>query len=217
MRWMTIALACAASCGPKQVTHPAHGSSSTAEDGDATVDEATPVEPGDDSGGGGGDDAVEGDDTPPPSDTSKLSPDDQAMLEAHNTARAKHCAPPLTWSSELEAAAQKWADHLRDEGCGFEHSSTDYGENLAAGTTGAMPPEGVVQMWYDEKSKFDFKHGGFGMDTGHFTQLVWVGTTQVGCGMSQCNGFDVWVCNYAPPGNVDGEYRTNVLPTSCAK
>jgi hypothetical protein len=196
-----------AACGPRPMAQDTHAASGSSEPG---ADDPTPVEPpgsdvGDDDNAGGDDD----------SSGASLDQASQTILDETNKDRAAHCAPPLTWSDELAAVAQKWADHLRDEGCGFEHSSTEYGENLAGGTTGALPPEGVVSMWYDEKKDFNFKHGGFGMDTGHFTQLVWVGTTQMGCGMSQCNGMDLWVCNYDPAGNVDGEYRDNVKPTSC--
>jgi hypothetical protein len=72
-------------------------------------------------------------------------------------------------------------------------------------------------MWYDEVGSFDFDEGGFSKKTGHFTQVVWRGTKQIGCGVSQCNGMDVWVCQYDPPGNVRGQYRDNVLPRSCKK
>ena len=73
----------------------------------------------------------------------------------------------------------------------------------------------VVGMWYDELKKFSFRSGGFSMKTGHFTQVVWRGTRRVGCGKSQCNGLDVWICQYDPPGNVEGQYRENVLPLGC--
>jgi uncharacterized protein YkwD len=150
------------------------------------------------------------------SDTATATPADYtAILDEHNRVRADHCAPALTWSDELAATAQAWADHLRDASCAFEHSSTEYGENLAAGTSGTLSPADVVAMWYEEISLYNFKKGGFSMDTGHFTQVVWKGTKQVGCGVSQCRGLDVWVCNYDPPGNMDGEYKQNVLPTSC--
>jgi hypothetical protein len=55
------------------------------------------------------------------------------------------------------------------------------------------------------------------MQTGHFTQLVWVGTQRLGCGVAQCADMDVWVCRYDPPGNVQGRYQDNVLPTSCRR
>jgi uncharacterized protein YkwD len=138
-----------------------------------------------------------------------------ALLAAHNRVRAKHCAAPLAWSDELAAVAQKWADHLRDAGCAFEHSRTDYGENLAAGTEGTLDADGVVGMWYGEIDKYDFRRGGFSMETGHFTQVVWRATSRVGCGTSQCNGMTIWVCNYDPAGNVEGEYKENVRPRGC--
>jgi len=46
---------------------------------------------------------------------------------------------------------------------------------------------------------------------------VWRGTTEVGCGHSRCNGMDVWVCEYDPPGNWEGQYRENVLPVGCKR
>jgi uncharacterized protein YkwD len=141
----------------------------------------------------------------------------QRFVAAHNAVRAKHCAAPLTWSPKLAAVAQKWADTLRDKGCAFGHSGGQYGENLAAGTEGVLDPEATVKMWYDEIAKYRFPDGGFSMETGHFTQVVWRGTTQVGCGHAQCKGNDIWVCNYDPAGNWDGQYRENVLPASCKK
>jgi uncharacterized protein YkwD len=139
----------------------------------------------------------------------------ERFVAAHNAVRAKHCAAPLTWSPKLAAVAQKWADTLRDKGCAFGHSGGQYGENLAAGTEGVLDPEATVKMWYDEIAKYRFPDGGFSMETGHFTQVIWRGTTQVGCGHSQCKGNDIWVCNYDPAGNWDGQYRENVLPASC--
>ncbi len=138
------------------------------------------------------------------------------VLDEHNRYRAKHCAPALTWSDELAAAAQAWAERLRDAGCQFEHSSTKYGENLAAGTPGHLPPEDVVGMWYDEIADYDFASGKFEMSTGHFTQVVWKSSKRLGCGMvSDCNGMDIWVCQYDPPGNYGDQYDANVLPMTC--
>ena len=139
-------------------------------------------------------------------------------IAAHNKVRAKHCAPPLTWSKKLADVAQKWANTLKAKGCVFGHSGNPkYGENLGAGSIGALDPESTVAMWYDEVNIYHFPEGGFSMQTGHFTQLVWTDTRQVGCGHVQCKGNDIYVCNYDPPGNYDGEYATHVLPKSCKK
>ena len=139
----------------------------------------------------------------------------QVLVDAHNRVRARHCAGPLTWSSKLAEVAQRWANSLRDKGCRFGHSGGTTGENLAAGTAGTLDPEAVVKMWYDEVAEYKFPDGGFSMRTGHFTQVVWRGTTQVGCGRSQCKGMDIWVCEYDPAGNWEGQYRENVRPRGC--
>ena len=141
--------------------------------------------------------------------------DARAFVAAHNRVRAKHCANPLTWSAKLAQVAQKWANSLRDKGCAFGHSNGAYGENLAAGTSGTLDPEAVVAMWYDEVAHYRFPDGGFSMQTGHFTQVVWRRTAQVGCGRSHCKDMDIWVCEYDPPGNWEGQYRENVLPVGC--
>jgi len=158
-------------------------------------------------------------DTPVPADAPRRPPpassEAQQLVDAHNAVRALHCAAPLTWSAKLAQVAQAWANALRDKGCAFGHSGGQFGENLAAGTTGMMGPEAVVQMWYEEVKDYKFPDGGFSMQTGHFTQVVWRGTKQVGCGKSQCKGMDIWVCNYDPAGNWDGQYRDNVKPRGC--
>lgn len=141
--------------------------------------------------------------------------DPAAWLDAHNRYRAKHCAAALTWSPRLAEVAQRWANALRDRGCQFGHSGGNYGENLAAGTQGTLDPVAVVKMWYDEIAQYRFPDGGFSMETGHFTQVVWRGTKQVGCGRSQCKGMDIYVCEYDPPGNWEGQYRDNVRPRGC--
>ncbi|MCW5801864.1 MAG: hypothetical protein KIT31_05710 [Deltaproteobacteria bacterium] len=146
---------------------------------------------------------------------SGVTKDQQALLDAHNRVRAQHCAAPLVWSPRLASVAQSWANQLRDKGCSFGHSNGKFGENLAAGTTGSIDGRSVLQMWYDEVRDYNFERGAFSMKTGHFTQVVWRGSTQLGCAMSQCNGNDIWVCNYDPPGNYQGEFQKNVLPTGC--
>lgn len=138
-----------------------------------------------------------------------------AWVDAHNRFRAKHCAAALTWSAKLAEVAQRWANALRDRGCQFGHSGGNYGENLAAGTKGTLDPGSVVKMWYDEIAQYRFPDGGFSMETGHFTQVVWRGTQRVGCGHSQCKGMDIYVCEYDPPGNWEGQYRDNVRPRGC--
>jgi hypothetical protein len=139
----------------------------------------------------------------------------RALVDTHNRRRAEHCAPPLAWSAELAQTAQRWAESLRDRGCAFEHSGNELGENLAGGTSGTLDGERVTEMWYREREHFDFRRGGFSMETGHFTQVVWVGTQRIGCGVAECDGLDLWVCNYDPAGNIADAYRENVRRSPC--
>jgi len=48
------------------------------------------------------------------------------------------------------------------------------------------------------------------MGTGHFTQVVWKGSKEVGMGVSSDGHFVV--CNYSPPGNWTDNFAANVLP-----
>jgi hypothetical protein len=65
--------------------------------------------------------------------------------------------------------------------------------------------------------RYNFGAPGFQKGTGHFTQIVWRGTRVVGCGVASCSGKALWVCRYAPAGNVvaPGYFEKNVLPTGC--
>jgi len=144
-------------------------------------------------------------------------PRERALLEAHNRLRAKHCAPPLRWSPEVAESARRWAESLARRGCVLDHSRGRYGENLAVATTGSLSAAEVAGLWYAEVKHYRFGRSGFSMQTGHFTQLVWVGTQDLGCGVAQCEGEEVWVCQYDPPGNVEGRFEKNVLPTTCRR
>jgi len=63
-------------------------------------------------------------------------------------------------------------------------------------------------LWYDEVKDYDFKNQGFKKGTGHFTQVVWKDTKEVGFGYA-----DSYVCaRYAPPGNYAGRFEENVFP-----
>jgi uncharacterized protein YkwD len=129
----------------------------------------------------------------------------QTMLDAHNAARARHCAPPMSWSPALAAAAQTWANR-----CAFNHDRNNpNGENLAWGTE--LSAREAFGLWYDEIREYNYAAPGFG-PAGHFTQVIWRDSRQLGCGVARC-GVDIyWVCRYAPPGNVEGEFPRNVSP-----
>jgi pathogenesis-related protein 1 len=139
---------------------------------------------------------------------------------------------PLTWCQTIADYAQQWATSLAMNMCSqpqhrsaIELQGKGYGENLATFASGGLLGLGLsttakqaVSGWASEAACWTY--GTIGgtekCDTscytnlhsdgcGHYTQIVWRDTTQLGCGVASCNNGalteDIWVCNYAPPGN----------------
>ncbi len=134
------------------------------------------------------------------------SDDARAVLDAHNQARAQVGVKPLVWSTELAAIASIYATKLARTGQ-FKHSGQrSYGENLFMGTEGAYGPVDGVRSWVDESRDYDYNvNHGHGKTVGHYTQVVWSGTTAVGCGQAVGYGSMWMVCNYYPVGNIVGQ------------
>lgn len=128
------------------------------------------------------------------------------LLERHNFWRSEVGVAPLTWSDELAKSAASWAKKLK-RGCRFEHSKVNYGENLWKGTTGAYPVEQVVDSWASERKDYNYEENTCktGKVCGHYTQVVWKNTRQIGCAKIECDGMTTWVCQYDPPGNWVGQ------------
>eukprot|EP00897_Mesotaenium_endlicherianum_P005321 jgi/Mesen1/4817/ME000243S04002 len=114
-------------------------------------------------------------------------------LSIHNTARAAVGVAPLAWSDSAQNCAMEHGDH------------DGLGQNLAW-SSGAMTPQEAVQMWVDERAFWTYAavpNGcQAGQQCGHYTQVVWKNTKEVGCAAVTCgNGGTIAVCDYNPPGN----------------
>ncbi|RHW16601.1 hypothetical protein D1610_14490 [Sphingomonas gilva] len=141
----------------------------------------------------------------------------RAMLDQHNRARAEHGLPPLRWNPALAEAARAYAAELAAAGA-FEHSEDDgddpQGENLWMGTREAYGFDEMVAHWVSEKANFrrdapNMSATGDLSDVGHYTQIVWKDTREVGCGVASDAADDYLVCRYYPAGNVEGEDPLN--------
>lgn len=131
------------------------------------------------------------------------------ILSIHNAERAAVGVPQLSWSGSLAADAQSCAQDLASRGYGprdiLPHCST--GENLAWGTPGFFSARDGAQGWADEKSNWqargshplaqaDFQPGR--PMIGHYTQMVWKNTREVGCAMANSDRLASLVkCNFA--------------------
>jgi pathogenesis-related protein 1 len=136
------------------------------------------------------------------------------MVYWHNIYRARHGAPPVTWNDTLAAYAANYSTF-----CSTDHSNSEfYGENLAYG--GFSNPAYYVYLWYDEIGNYNYNDPVFGLNTGHFTQVIWADSIQIGCGwvVNGCQNTlgqdypNYLACEYYPFGNVDGEFADQVLP-----
>ncbi|RMZ91341.1 hypothetical protein DV736_g1422, partial [Chaetothyriales sp. CBS 134916] len=148
------------------------------------------------------------------------------VLDAHNIHRANHSVVNLKWSSTMEQTAKQIS-----ETCVYAHSRSagngDYGQNIGAG----FPADDIAAMVGDTmyNDEIELYPGPYGEEPdmtnfeswGHYTQIVWSDTTEVGCWTTDCSGTglqnvgsdvspEFTVCNYYPPGNVVGEFGAKV-------
>uniref|UniRef100_A0AAR2M5Q2 SCP domain-containing protein n=1 Tax=Pygocentrus nattereri TaxID=42514 RepID=A0AAR2M5Q2_PYGNA len=124
------------------------------------------------------------------SESKQNSSFEREFLQIHNTYRKQHGAPPLTINHDLCRSAQAWAENLLSIKT-LKHSKADYGENL-------------YYTWSSVPKTL----------TGHFTQVVWKDTEEVGFGLATDGAAIFVVGQYLPAGNITnpGYFEKNVLP-----
>ncbi|CAG7818915.1 unnamed protein product [Allacma fusca] len=147
-------------------------------------------------------------------------------ISRHNQFRYYHSAPPLRFNISLCQISQAYANRMARENLwGHNYNVLNkygLGENLAkytqSGSKRYVNSSVSVDLWYREIGDYDFRSGRplYNRAVGHFTQLVWRSTYQMGTAFAirrQGNRNVVFVvANYYPRGNVNGGYISNVLP-----
>ncbi|XP_066937013.1 uncharacterized protein [Clytia hemisphaerica] len=146
----------------------------------------------------------------------------------HNKRRAlHHNTPPLKWNQDLADGAQKWAEKLIKEHDGklmhCKERGNDVGENLFVAMSTETHDESdlavkTLDKWYGEIKDYNFSKSTYTSKAGHFSQVVWAGSQQMGVGYAQrkIGQFNtVVVCGrYHPAGNMnmEGYFKNNVFP-----
>ncbi|KAF2209978.1 hypothetical protein CERZMDRAFT_12176, partial [Cercospora zeae-maydis SCOH1-5] len=147
-------------------------------------------------------------------------------LKHHNYHRANHRCYDIVWDNALAYTAQ-----LVAETCVYGHNlrfdNGQAGQNIAAGIPASNVSGVITELWYN--AEYPHFNPYYGQQQppytyfelwGHMTQIVWCGTTHVGCATQYCPhlanvgsvaGYFT-VCNYKSPGNIAGEYAQNVFP-----
>ena len=71
----------------------------------------------------------------------------------------------------------------------------------------------MTESWYSEIKDYNFRNPDEYGDTGHFTQVVWKESKELGIGYAKSRSGNYYgVANYYPAGNFIGNYKENVLP-----
>ncbi len=223
-----LVVALVAACGDDTST--ADGSNDdAADDTDASADD-TPADdtPADD---GPGDDALPAPDAAPDGTTLDAALPDAApgvgeppelagITLLHNQIRlavdTPTPLPQLVWSDTLAATAQAWANQCIDTAAPaglIDHNPNRsqghpyyVGENVY-GTSGTATATGAVMLWASEEANYNYASNTCSGICGHYTQIVWRTSLELGCALSTCPDLTYRssiVCNYGPGGNSGG-------------
>ena len=72
----------------------------------------------------------------------------------------------------------------------------------------------MTESWYNEHRKYDYNNSRYYQPgTGHFTQIVWNNSQEVGFARARGSSMNFTVAMYYPAGNFLGEFDKNVFPS----
>ncbi|KAL6483635.1 hypothetical protein MHYP_G00085070 [Metynnis hypsauchen] len=130
----------------------------------------------------------------------------------------------MTWDEAPSVMAEAYAAK-----CIWDHNpdvQNVMGENLFI-STGPFSIDKAMSDWFEERAGYNYDTNTCSENQmcGHYTQIVWAKTTNVGCAAHICEtvkglyfqNATMLVCNYFPPGNVIGQkpYETGLPCSKC--
>ncbi|XP_032832562.2 cysteine-rich venom protein-like isoform X1 [Petromyzon marinus] len=156
----------------------------------------------------------------PEMDTSQESVQ-QSIVDQHNAIRCNVTPPArnmlkMVWNSDWEESSRKWINN-----CSFTHRTEkelkhhgwQCGENIFMSPTARLW-EDALHEWEleSEKPGFEFGFGALGPGmVGHYTQLVWYQSFEVGCAVNYCPSGEpykyFYLCTYCPGGNLKNRLK----------
>ena len=149
--------------------------------------------------------------------------DIQQAVKVHNEARKEVGVNKLIWSPKLQNDATIYAQELAKKDKGLVHSTNlgDQGENLylsyysktvnniTSNVFSKTSFKDASVAWYNEIK--DYSYSVIKMDSlfpkiGHYTQMIWSSTKEVGIGKARSKSGKVYVvARYYPAGNILGK------------
>jgi len=126
--------------------------------------------------------------------------------------------PMMVWDPDLAAHAMTYTAMCKDTDAPaglVDHSPSAYRPNMAGhpqngenvfGSSAAATAQQAVNSWASEKANFTYPSGCSGT-CGHYTQIVWRTSVNLGCANVTCPGLQYGgtiLCMYGPAGNGGG-------------
>jgi uncharacterized protein YkwD len=153
--------------------------------------------------------------------SSKPTDDDKEFAEEclkwHNYYREKHGVKPLKLSSKLNEYAKEWATQIAKRDIMEHRPHNIYGENIfmkwSSNPSFKIAGRDPVDNWYAEIKDHVFGKEPTSLKSGHFTQVIWKGSEELGVAKARTStGKILVVANYSPAGNMMGDFAANVPP-----
>ena len=145
-----------------------------------------------------------------------------AILRAHNLARRDvtpyaKAMPMLKWDPKLANMSQAFVSQCRGYTVSPYEERIDtlgygyIGQSIAAGPTATFGPgvagaQSAVSQLLSERANFTYPYvcAGGADDCTRYSQMIWAGTSHVGCGVANCGANTYWACSYGEGGNIRG-------------
>ena len=145
----------------------------------------------------------------------------KSVLNVHNILRSTHETQELNLNNKLNEMAQTFAEKCAassdGEICCLDLYKNDengeyemIGHNIAVIKNNNNVLE-ICQKWYNEKYNYNFDSNKYIDKTGHFTQMIWKSTTDIGIGYKESqDGIKYFIVYYYPAGNIFNKFKENV-------
>lgn len=139
----------------------------------------------------------------------------QDSLQWHNHYRTIHGVPPLKLSKELCCFAEEWAKNIAATESFKHRPNNKYGENIymewSSNPNSKVSGQKAVDSWYSEIKYHQFGREPSSLKSGHFTQVIWKESKELGVAYSRSKSGKIYVvANYNPAGNMMGQFKNNV-------
>lgn len=135
-------------------------------------------------------------------------------IQSHNKARLKQHLHGLVWDDNLAASAKAHVDSVVANGGRQDHlpSTHETPGNSIYGwpdINGYVSCGRTVESWMTERGRYEALNEPISAQNinqiGHYAQIMWTSTQQVGCAWAMVDGSVQTVCHYFPSGNHPGE------------